>query len=154
MVDRISGLIEEEIHQLHADLVEVEYRREDGDQFLRIYIDHNDGVSLDLCSSISRVVKEIIDTAEIDYDHLEVSSPGIDRKLKTDQDFLRFQGNKVKVKLTRNYSGPRQVIGILTGYSDEVLEVEAEQGLESLPRQEITVVRLHPDVQRRNSNVE
>jgi ribosome maturation factor RimP len=111
MVDRISGLIEEKIHQLHADLVEVEYRREDGDRFLRIYIDHNDGVSLDLCSSISRVVKEIIDTAEIDYDHLEVSSPGIDRKLKTDQDFLRFQGNKVKVKLSRNYTGPRQVIG-------------------------------------------
>lgn len=154
MVDRISGLIEEKIHQLHADLVEVEYRREDGDQFLRIYIDHNDGVSLDLCSSISRVVKETIDTAEIDYDHLEVSSPGIDRKLKTDQDFLRFQGNQVKVKLTRNYAGPRQVIGVLTGYSDETLEVEAEQGLVSLPRQEITVVRLHPDLLRRNSNVE
>lgn len=143
-MERISGIIEEKIHRFDADLVEVEYRREDGDRYLRVFIDRETGVDLDLCSSVSRVVKDIVDAAGIDYAHLEVSSPGINRKLKSDGDFQRYQGEQVKVKLTRDFDGPRTIIGTLNGFSDKMLQVESEQGILNLPRSEITVVRLHP----------
>lgn len=138
-------MIEKQIHQLQAELVEVEYRHENGDLFLRIFIDRETGVDLDLCTGVSRHVKEIIDSAGIEYDHLEVSSPGMNRKLRNDADFCRFNGKTVKVNMTKKYEGPRQVVGVLVGYDEQTLKVEKESGVLELPRSEITVVRLHPD---------
>jgi ribosome maturation factor RimP len=134
------------INQLQTDLVEVEYRREEGDQYLRIYIDREAGVSLDLCSRISRAIQGLIDEAGIEYDHLEVSSPGLNRKITSDQDLVRFEGQPVKVKLSKRFEGPRQVVGVLIGHSELTIKVENEQGTVELPRSEITVVRLHPNL--------
>lgn len=145
-IDSIAQKIAEPIGQLQAELVEVEYRRENGDQYLRIFIDRETGVDLDLCSRVSRTVKDIIDAAGIEYDHLEVSSPGLDRKLIHDRDFVRFNGQPVKVKLAKRFNGPRQVVGVLIGHSEQVLKVENEEGIVEIPRSEITVVRLHPDL--------
>lgn len=145
-IELISRMIEKPISQLSAELVEIEYRREEGDQYLRIFIDREAGVNLDLCSRVSRAVKELIDAAGIEYDHLEVSSPGLNRKLTSDKDFTRFNGQRVKVKLSKRFDGPRQVVGVLIGHSELTLKVENEQGIMELPRSEITVVRLHPDL--------
>lgn len=142
----ISRIVIEPIKQLQADLVEVEYRREDGDLYLRVFIDRETGVTLDLCSRISRAIQGLIDEAGIEYDHLEVSSPGINRKLTSDRDFIRFEGQPVKVKLSKGFEGPRQVVGVLIGHSELTLKVENEQGIVELPRSEITVVRLHPNL--------
>lgn len=145
-IEDIYQKIEKPINQLQAELVDIEYRREDGDQYLRIFIDRETGVDLDLCSRVSRAIKEIIDTAGIEYDHLEVSSPGLNRKLTSDKDFVRFNGQPVKVKLAKRFNGPRQVVGVLIGHSELTLTVENEQGVFELPRNEITVVRLHPEL--------
>jgi ribosome maturation factor RimP len=145
-IELISRMIEKPISQLAAELVEVEYRREDGDRYLRIFIDRESGVDLDLCSRVSRAVKELVDTAGIEYDHLEVSSPGLNRKLISDTDFTRFNGQRVKVKLSKRFDGPRQVVGVLIGHNELTLKVENEEGIMELPRSEITVVRLHPDL--------
>lgn len=142
----ISRIVMQPINQLQTDLVEVEYRREEGDQYLRIYIDREAGVSLDLCSRISRAIQGLIDEAGIEYDHLEVSSPGLNRKITSDQDLVRFEGQPVKVKLSKRFEGPRQVVGVLIGHSELTLKVENEQGTVELPRSEITVVRLHPNL--------
>lgn len=145
-IESIAQKIEESIGQLQAELVEIEYRRENGDQYLRIFIDRETGVDLDLCSRVTRAIKDIIDTAGVEYDHLEVSSPGIDRKLIHDRDFVRFNGQPVKVKLSKKFNGPRQVVGVLIGHSESTITVENEQGVFELPRSEITVVRLHPEL--------
>ncbi|HOB11788.1 MAG TPA: ribosome maturation factor RimP [Syntrophomonadaceae bacterium] len=145
-IDSIAQKIAEPIGQLQAELVEVEYRRENGDQYLRIFIDRETGVDLDLCSRVSRTVKDIIDAAGIEYDHLEVSSPGLDRKLIHDRDFVRFNGQPVKVKLAKRFNGPRQVVGVLIGHNELTLTVKNEEGVFELPRSEITVVRLHPEL--------
>ncbi len=142
----ISRIVMQPINQLQTDLVEVEYRREEGDQYLRIYIDREAGVSLDLCSRISRAIQGLIDEAGIEYDHLEVSSPGLNRKITSDQDLVRFEGQPVKVKLSKRFEGPRQVVGVLIGHSELTIKVENEQGTVELPRSEITVVRLHPNL--------
>lgn len=146
LIESIAQKIEEPIGQLQAELVEVEYRREDGDKYLRIFIDRETGVDLGLCSRVSRAIKDIIDTSGVEYDHLEVSSPGLDRKLIHDKDFVRFNGQPVKVKLTKRFNGPRQVVGVLIGHNDLTLTVKNEQGVYELPRSEITVVRLHPEL--------
>ena len=145
-IDLITSMIEEPIRQLSAELVEVEYRREAGDQYLRIFIDREAGVDLDLCSRVSRAIKGLVDEQGIEYDHLEVSSPGLNRKLISDKDFQRFNGQRVKVKLSKRFDGPRQVVGVLIGHSEQVLKVENEEGIVEIPRSEITVVRLHPDL--------
>ena len=142
----ISRIVMQPINQLQTDLVEVEYRREEGDQYLRIYIDREAGVSLDLCSRISRAIQGLIDEAGIEYDHLEVSSPGLNRKITSAQDLVRFEGQPVKVKLSKRFEGPRQEVGVLIGHSELTIKVENEQGTVELPRSEITVVRLHPNL--------
>jgi ribosome maturation factor RimP len=145
-LELISRIVVQPISQLQADLVEVEYRREDGDLYLRVFIDQETGVNLELCSRISRAIKGLIDEAGIEYDHLEVSSPGLNRKITSDKDLVRFEGQPVKVKLSKRFEGPRQVVGVLTGHSELTLTVENEQGTVELPRSEITVVRLHPNL--------
>ncbi|HOQ09862.1 MAG TPA: ribosome maturation factor RimP [Syntrophomonadaceae bacterium] len=145
-IESLAQKIEEPIRHLQAELVEIEYRRESGDQYLRIFIDRESGVDLDLCSRVSRAIKDIIDASGIEYDHLEVSSPGLDRKLIHDRDFVRFNGQPVKVKLSKRFNGPRQVVGVLIGNSESTITVKNDQGVFELPRSEITVVRLHPQL--------
>ena len=82
--------IECRLAQIDIELHEVEYRRESEGQILRIFIDKDSGVDLDTCAKASRAVKSIIDEKDLYYDHMEVSSPGLDRVLKKERDFIRF----------------------------------------------------------------
>ena len=145
MADRISALVERSVTTAGAELVDVEYRKEDGDQILRIFIDRLSGVDLDLCARVNRSVKIIIDQDDIFYDHIEVSSPGLDRLLKTERDFLRFAGEKVKVKVKKEYPGRKKIFGILDGFDDHFMKVLDEDTLVKIPRELILSVRLDPE---------
>ena len=97
---RVQQLVEPILAELKLELVDLEFKREGRDWFLRLFIDKEGGVTLDDCADVSRelgVVLEVEDVIETAY-RLEVSSPGLDRPLKKAQDYERYKGRLVKVK--------------------------------------------------------
>jgi ribosome maturation factor RimP len=130
----------------NIELVDIQYHKKNKEQVLRIFIDSEDGVSLELCSDATRLVKDIIDGKNIYYDHLEVSSPGLDRVLKRDKDFKRFIGHKIKIKTLKAYAGPRKILGILKDFNIHSIIVELDNDTMIIPRSMITVVKLDPEL--------
>lgn len=148
-LDKIAPIREEmtgRLAELNLELVDIEYRRESKAMILRIIIDREDGVNLDACTAASRAVKELVDVQDIPYDHMEVSSPGLDRVLHQDRDFARFRGSRIKVKTVKDYQGPRTTIGLLQDFNAEniIVQVQDEEHL-AIPRNMISIIRLHPD---------
>ncbi|MCI5124488.1 MAG: ribosome maturation factor RimP [Candidatus Electrothrix sp. AR5] len=102
------------------ELVEVQFRQESG-WILRLFVDRNEGVNVDDCASVSRQVATYLEVEDIigrAYT-LEVSSPGAERPLKRVEDFIRFSGKKVRVKLIDPVDDQRVFCGILTGVDKE-----------------------------------
>lgn len=146
MADKIGRLVESSLYPLQVELVEVIYRREHGDQMLRVFIDHASGVDLDLCTRVSRIIKDFVDQENIYYDHLEVSSPGLDRVLKKDSDFERFKNERVKIKTLKEYDGPRKVSGFLQGLHEGCIRVKVDEEVKDIPRSMVSTVRLDPQI--------
>lgn len=142
----IEPLIEQELSRAGIELVELQYRKENEEQFLRVFIDHESGVDLAMCTRATRLVKPLVDRENLYYDHLEVSSPGIDRVLKKDRDFQRFAGERVIVKMKKAFEGPGKMAGILGVVTDGQIELEIEQGITAIPREMVSIVRLYPDL--------
>lgn len=100
ILEKVQQLLQPILEEMALELVDLEFKREGRDWFLRIFIDKPGGVALDDCAAVSReigAVLEIEDVIETSY-RLEVSSPGLDRPLKKLEDFERFRGHLVKVK--------------------------------------------------------
>ncbi|MCP4431775.1 MAG: ribosome maturation factor RimP [Gammaproteobacteria bacterium] len=118
------------------ELVGVEFSGGASHGTLRVYIDHENGVSIDDCASISRQVSAILDVEEPiqqAYD-LEVSSPGLDRPLFKLTDFERFSGQPVKIKMMTDVDGRRNFKGVLQGIVDAgFIEVEVDGEIYQLP---------------------
>lgn len=143
---QIEPLIERELNRAGIELVELQYRKENDEQYLRVFIDHEAGVDLELCTRASRIVKPLVDQEDLFYDHLEVSSPGIDRVLRKDHDFVRFAGQKVMVKMLKQFNGPGKITGILKGANENQIEVDLESETMILPWKMVSIVRLYPDL--------
>lgn len=145
-LENIASEIETKLAEIGMELVDTQYRKENQEQVLRFFIDREGGVTLDDCSEATRRLKDLIDSQDIYYDHLEVSSPGIDRLIKTNRDLQRFTGCRIKVKTFKAYAGPRTVIALLDSFTDEELTVKTENG-ETLiiPRNMISIIRLQPE---------
>ena len=103
------------------ELVDVEYVKEGGEFFLRVYIDKEGGVSLNECELVTRALNPILDEKDPIKDnyYLEVSSPGLDRPLKKDKDFVRYQGRDVEIKLYKSMNGSKVHEGELVGLTEE-----------------------------------
>jgi ribosome maturation factor RimP len=143
---RIENLISPVLEQIGIELLEVEYRKEHGDQMLRIFIDSEEGVNLDTCTRATRSVQDLIDEENIQYDHLEMSSPGLDRLLKKEKDFIRFQGERVKVRTFQSLEGQKNFQGRLRTVDGQVLNLEIEGEIKPIPRELISIVRLDPEI--------
>ncbi len=141
----IIGEIENRLANIKIDLVDIEYRKESEGQMLRVYIDKETGIDLDTCANASRAIKNLIDESDIYYDHMEVSSPGLDRILKKEKDFIRFVGNQINVKTLKEYNGPRKLSGVLMGYEEETLSIKNIDEIINIPLELISMVRLKPD---------
>ncbi len=141
-------IIEEELSAAGIEIVDIEYRREAGRMVFRVFIDHADGVDLDLCEKASRMISGILDREDpIPQAYtLEVSSPGLDRVLKKDRDFERFSGHKVKLKTFEAIDGQKKFTGTLVGLIDGKIILETEEKRVSIPRESTTQVRLVVDL--------
>lgn len=121
------------------ELVDVSVDREPAGRFLRIYIDKPEGITLDDCEAFHRAVLSMAE--DIDYDYMEVSSPGIDRPLKTDRDFARGLGSEVEIKLFRPLDGVKTLNGVLTDFDRENLVIETAAGEKRIPRKAAALVK-------------
>lgn len=126
-VTATAGEIAERLAQkMGYEFVDVELTKEHGAAFLRIFVNKEGGMSLDDCSEFHHaIMKEIED---LDYDYLEISSPGVDRPLKRDRDFEKAQGEVVEVHLYRAQNGQKIFEGKLVGLIDGEVVIENDEG--------------------------
>lgn len=132
--------------QTELELVDVEYVREQQDYYLRVYIDKAGGIDIDDCQSLSEKLEEQLDAGNVVPGQyiLEVSSPGIDRVLRKERDFVREQGKKVDVKLYQPLlNGEKAFTAVLTGYDAEAKTLKLDE--RELPLESIAQIRLHID---------
>ena len=140
---KVESLMEEILTGSDFELVDVEYVKE-RDWYLRIFVDKVGGVDLDDCKVLSEKLGELLDKENvIDGAYiLEMSSPGLDRVLKKDKDFVREAGKKIDVTLYAPIDGKKNFTGVLE-YRDKDFLKLAE--FEPLPRDKVAQVRLHID---------
>ena len=131
-----------------CSLWDVEYVREAGTWFLRVYIDAPDGVDINQCEAVSRPLSDALDEADpIEGSYvLEVGSAGADRALRKPEHFQAFLGSAVDVKLYRPRDGRKEFTGALKGYENGDVTITAGDGDVTFAKQEIALVRLHIDI--------
>ena len=126
------------------DIWDVEYVREAGQWFLRVYIDKEEGISVDDCEAFSHAMDPILDEADpIEESYVfEVSSAGLERALKRPGDFERFMGSNVEVKLYKSANGGKEHVGTLTGYNNGDVTIKKGQLELTFPKDTVAQVRL------------
>lgn len=127
------------------EMVDVEYVKEAGESYLRVYIDKEEGISLNECELVSRELSPILDEKDPIKENyfLEVSSPGLDRALKKDRDFVRYQGRDVDLKLYKPLNGCKQFEGELVGLTeDNNIKIIANGKEMEFNRKDVAIVRL------------
>ena len=146
--DQLRELLAPVVAGLGYQLWELEYLPRSGGGTLRVYIDAPNGISVDDCERVSRNVSETLDTADPIPGHytLEVSSPGLDRVLRTREHFERFAGERVKLEMMQPIEGRKRFAGRLLGVGERDITLELESGSISLPIDDIHRARLAPDM--------
>ena len=133
-----------------CQLWDVEYVREAGQWYLRLYLDKEGGVDILDCEAISRKLSDLLDEADpIEGSYtLEVGSAGAERALKRPGDFARFLGSPVLVKLYRNLDGRKEFAGTLAAYDDATGDVTVTVGGEdkTFPKKDVALVRLRVEL--------
>jgi ribosome maturation factor RimP len=144
--DELTNLLEPAIERLGYELVDLEARLAGKGGLVRIYIDKPDGIDLDDCEKVSLAVSALLDVEDPipgNY-NLEVSSPGLDRKLTKIEHFQRFEGEIVKVQMRFPIEGRRRFRGTLVSSDEENIVVEVDGESHSLPLKTIDTARLVP----------
>lgn len=126
--------------EMNVELVDAELTKEPTGHFLRFYIDRPGGIDLDGLEAFHRRILPLVERVE--YDYMEVSSPGADRPLKTDKDFERARGAAVELKTYRAVNGAKRFIGTLVGLKDGLVVIELPDGeILGFERKAVAVVR-------------
>lgn len=147
VIERVKSIALPLFTELELELVDVEFRREAGGWILRLYLDKPGGVTLGDCQRVSEEVSDLLDVENL-ITHpytLEVSSPGLNRPLRREADFLRFAGQRARVTTLQAVAGQRRFLGVLKGYEDGRVVLEREDGtVVSIPYELISKARLDP----------
>lgn len=132
------------LDKLGYELVDIEYKKEGSNWYLRIYIDKPEGITIDDCQQASEKISDKLDEVDpIPHNYfLEVSSPGLDRPLKKDKDFERYKGYKVDIKLYKPINGTKDLTGELVGLENGNILIRANEDVISFKRDEVASVRL------------
>ncbi len=128
----IEKLAENTVEQIGYELVDVEWKTSEGSPLIVVYIDSAAGVKLEDCQKVSKVLGEVLDREDplpSKY-YLEISSPGVERRLKKAEDFNRFQGRDIKIKTLNKIDGSSNFRGVLKDFKDNKLTVLLENGEE------------------------
>ncbi len=121
------------------ELVDIAIEKEPTGKYLRFYIDRPEGISLDDCEAYHKAVRQLADA--LDYDFMEVSSPGIDRPLKKDRDFERALGTEVEIRLFKAIDGAKVITGTLAGLEDGDIVLDTPEGEKRVARKAAALVK-------------
>jgi ribosome maturation factor RimP len=138
----LQALLETTLSGLGYELVDLE--RSGRGRLLRIFIDKADGVNVDDCAAVSHHLSRVLTVENVAYDRLEVSSPGLDRLLKKETDFVRFTGQKARIKLRVPVDGQRNFVGVLRETRAGKVQLEADGKMWSLDLDNLEKARLVP----------
>lgn len=139
------GICESAAEDLGYELVDVEYVKEYGNYFLRVYIYRPEGIDLNDCQNMSQIISDKLDEEDPipDAYYLEVSSPGLDRPLKTDKDLKRNLNKDIEIKLYKGIDNKKVFEGKLFDFNnDEIIIINDEENKTSIPRELISLIRL------------
>ena len=133
----VMGLIEPILIAEKLELVDVEYKKEGKNWVLRIFIDKEGGVTVDDCQKVSHLTGDLIDVEETISNpySLEVSSPGLDRALKREKDFLKFKGREIRLHSLSPIENRRKFTGILKDFKDQNVYLELDGKVFEIPLQ-------------------
>lgn len=140
----VAKLVREIIADSPYTLVDVEYAKE-RDWYLRVFLDKAGGIELDDCQWVSERLEEKLDALDPIKESyiLEVSSPGLDRPLKKEEDFVRHIGDKIEISTFAPVNGKKLLVGTLVGLADDEIRVEIDGQTTGIPREKASQVRLH-----------
>ena len=144
VTELVAGFAQPIVEAHGCSLWDVEYVREGSERFLRLYIEKEGGVDITDYEAISRAVDPILDEKDPipESYHFEVCSAGLERSLKRPQDFERFMGSPITVKLYRPRNGLKEIPAVLRGYEDGRITVEAGKETITFEKSEVALVRL------------
>ncbi|MBR2927769.1 MAG: ribosome maturation factor RimP [Oscillospiraceae bacterium] len=147
ITEQVAALAADAVAAQGCELWDVEYVREAGSWYLRLYIDKSEGVDINDCEAISRKVSDLLDEADpipASYT-FEVCSAGIERPLKRPSDFEKFMGADILLKTYSPRGGRKEFPGVLAGYEDGAVTVAIGKETLRFEKQEIALVRLRAD---------
>lgn len=144
IAQRVLELAQPVAESQGVEIWDVEYVREAGQWFLRVYIDKAEGIGIDDCERFSRAMDPILDEADpISESYVfEVSSAGAERELKRPSDFERFYGSTVEVKLYKGVDGSKNYIGTLLSYDGGAVTIETAGAARTFEKDNVAQVRL------------
>ena len=148
ITDKVTELAKPVVEEEGCSLWDVEYVREAGSWFLRIFIDKDGGVGIDDCERISRRLDPILDEDDPIPDSyvFEVGSAGAERELKRPGDFEQFMGSEVEVRLYQPVNGCKVYVGVLSGYDNGIVTVTAGKNEVSFDKSQSALVKLHVSI--------
>jgi len=144
VTDQVTEFAKPIVEANGCSLWDVEYVREGSERFLRVYIDKEGGVDIDDCERVHRAIDPVLDEKDpiAESYHFEVCSAGLERPLKRASDFEKFMDSPVLVKLYRPRNGLKELPGILRGYEDGRVTLEAGKETITFEKSEVALVRL------------
>ena len=142
--ERASKICEKVAQELNYELCDVAFDKEPTGLYMRIYIDQEGGITLDDCEKFHRAAQPKLD--DIDYDFMEVCSPGIDRPIKTRRDIEKSIGLVVDVKLYKNQDGSKNFQGNLKSMDETSVVILQGENEKVFARKDVAQVRLVPDL--------
>jgi len=145
IVKQVEEMVLPIVQERNYECVDIEFVKEGPNWYLRIFIDKEGGITIDDCEWVSRSLEKELDRVDpISQPYiLEVSSPGLDRPLKKDEDFKRYQGEIVDIKLYKAVNKQKEFQGKLIGLEDNKIIIETEDGNScSFAREQVSMVRL------------
>ena len=140
----LQALLETTLAGLGYELVDLD--RSGRGRLLRIFIDKPGGINVDDCAAASHHLSRVLAVEGVAYDRLEVSSPGLDRLLKKEQDFVRFTGCRARIKVRVPIDGQRNFVGVLREVKSGALQLDVEGRLLSLDLNNLEKARLVPAI--------
>ena len=149
ILERLNGLLEPCVESMGYELADLELRREHRGQVLRLFIDRESGIALDDCERVSGQISALLDVEDPIQGHysLEVSSPGLDRKLAKPQHFDRFAGRRVRINTHNGVDGRRNFSGTLRARRGDIVVLDQKDGAGAIELRldDIKVARLTPE---------
>jgi len=144
----VEELVEPVLSAEGLELVDVQYKKEGKNWYLRVFIDKEGGITVEDCQKVSGPIGDLIEIENIvSSEHiLEVSSPGLDRPLKTEKDFLRFKNRKIQVTTFSPIDSQRNFKGSVVNFIENTLHLQTQQGLVKILADNIAKARLEIEI--------